>query len=134
MSASVASCPGLSDDEADRYLTGFVVGDADHRSVGHRRVGEQERLELGRWDLEALVLDELLEPVDDEEVSLVVDVADVAGVEPSVVVDGVRGRGRVVQVARHHLRTAHPDLAVQIDADRLAVLRVDDAASRCSAR
>ena len=106
-------------DEGGRDLAGLVVGEADHRGVGDLRVGEQQRLELGRRHLEALVLDELLEPVDDEQVPVGVDVADVAGVQPAVGVDRV-GRGlRVVEVALHHLRTPDPDLAVGVDAERL---------------
>ena len=41
------------------------------------RRGEQERFELGRWNLEALVLDELLEAVDDRDEALRADGADV---------------------------------------------------------
>jgi hypothetical protein len=52
-------------DEGLRQLAGLVVGHADHGDVGDLRMGEQQRLELGGRHLEALVLDELLEPVDD---------------------------------------------------------------------
>jgi hypothetical protein len=37
-----------------------LVGAADDRNVGDRRMGEQDVLELGRGDLEARVLDDLL--------------------------------------------------------------------------
>jgi len=62
------------------------------------RVRDEERLELGRRHLEPLVLDDLLEPVDDEDLVVVVDIADVAGVQPAVLVDGVLCRLKVVQV------------------------------------
>ncbi len=52
-------------DERLRDLAGLLVGDRDHGRVGDRRVREQQRLQLGGRDLVALVLDQLLEPVDD---------------------------------------------------------------------
>ena len=74
----------LEHHEGLRHLARLLVGRADHRRVRDRRMGEQQRLQLGGRDLEALVLDELLQAVDDEEVAVVVDVADVAGVsQPS---------------------------------------------------
>jgi hypothetical protein len=39
--------------------------------------------------LEALVLDQLLDPVDDEDVTVIIDVPDITGVEPSLGVYGV---------------------------------------------
>src|SRR2546423_12032141 len=66
-------------------------------------------LDLRRSDAEALVLDELLLAIDDEDVALVVAAADVAGVEPAVA-DDVGGVLRLVPVAPHHLRAAHADL------------------------
>ncbi len=89
-------------------------------------MGQQERLELCRRDLKTLVLDELLEPVDDVEVAVVVDVADVAGVEPALVVDAVGGRVRVVEVSLHHLWSTDPHLAVGIEVEIGASLRIDD--------
>ena len=67
-------------------------------SVLDLRVRDEEGLKLRRRYLEPLVLDDLLEPVDDEDLVVVVNVADVPGVQPAVLVDGVlRGLG-VVQV------------------------------------
>jgi hypothetical protein len=47
-------------------------------------VRDEHRLELGRRHLVALVLDQLLEPVDDVEEPVLVDPADVAGAKPAV--------------------------------------------------
>ena len=47
------------------HLAGLLVGDRDHGRVGDRRVREQQRLQFGGGDLVALVLDQLLDPVDD---------------------------------------------------------------------
>ena len=54
--------------------------------------------------LESLVLDELLDAIHDEEEALLVAEADVAGVKPSVRVDGGSRRLRVPIVAQHHLK------------------------------
>jgi hypothetical protein len=70
----------------------------DDGGVLDLRVRDEERLQLRRRHLEALVLDDLLEPVDDEDLVVVVHVADVAGVQPAVLVDGVLRRLGVVQV------------------------------------
>jgi hypothetical protein len=89
-------------------------------------MAEQDRLQFGRRDLESLVLDEFLEPVDHVQVAIGVDVAEVTGAQPAVGIDH-RGRGlRVVEVALHHLRPAHPDLALFADPGVRPADRVDD--------
>ena len=126
MSAAVVLLSRLERDVRGGDLAGLVVGHPDHGGIGDLGMGEQQRLELGGWDLEALVLDELLEPVDDVEVAVGVDVADVAGVQPTVIVDrGLRG-GVVVQVALHHLWASNPHLAVLVDTERRPGDRIDD--------
>ena len=54
------------DHEGLRDLARVLVRHADDGAVGHVGMVDQDRLELSRRDLEALVLDELLQPVDDE--------------------------------------------------------------------
>ena len=93
ISSAVGLLARLEHHVAGGDLAGLLVGQADDGGVRDGGVGEQQRLQLGRRHLEALVLDELLEPVDDEQVAVVVDVADVAGVQPAVVVDGGGGGG-----------------------------------------
>lgn len=70
----------------------------DYGSVGDVRVGDEQRLELRRRNLEALVLDDLLQPVHDEDFVVVVDQADVAGVQPAFLVDCVLRGFRIVQI------------------------------------
>src|SRR5207249_7242829 len=98
----------------------------DDAGVGDRGVLAEHRLDLSRSDTEALVLDELLLAIDDEDVALLVAAADVAGVEPAVA-DDVGRVLRLVPVAPHHLRAANADLADLSIGKRLrAGLEVDD--------
>jgi hypothetical protein len=128
-SSAVTSDPGRPHHERLGQLARLDVGDADDGDVGHARVGHEERLELGRRDLEALELDELLHPVDDREVAVLVEATDVAGVEPAVLVDRVgRGLG-VAQVALHDLGPTDEQLALPALGD-VGALGIDDAALR----
>src|SRR3954447_12820136 len=91
---------------------------------------EQQRLELGRRDLEALDLDELLEAVDEVEPPVLVRVADVAGVQPAVRVEGVGRRLLVAEVAAHPVRPAAPPPPALPGPEALARRAVADAARR----
>src|SRR5438045_8871584 len=51
--------------------------------------------------------------------------ADVAGMQPAVLVEDVRSGGRVIQVALHHLRAANQDLAVGLGAELFSSRDVD---------
>ena len=53
--------------ERFRDFPGPLVRHADHRAVGNLRVRDQDRLQFGRSDLQALALDQLLDPVGDGE-------------------------------------------------------------------
>lgn len=76
----------LKVDVAHGYLglLDSVPGAAD-AGLCHKWMGVQDVLELGRRDLVALVLDEVLFSVGEPDVALSVDAADVAGAEPAVV-------------------------------------------------
>jgi hypothetical protein len=52
--------------------------------------------------------------VDDEEKALVVHARDVAGMQPAIGVDDLRGLLRPLPVAGHHLRTLHAQLADRV--------------------
>ena len=77
-------------DERLRHLAGLLVRAGDDGGVGDRRVGEQDRFQLGRGDLVRLVLDQLLEPVDDVKSAVLVGEPEVAGVQPALGVDRLR--------------------------------------------
>jgi hypothetical protein len=55
-------------------------------------VREQQRLQLGGRDLQRVDLDELLDPVDDEDIAVLVDAPEVARVQPAVGVEDLGGR------------------------------------------
>ena len=62
----------------------LLVGNADHRHVGDRRMAEQRVLDFGRIDVLAAGDDHVLHAVVDVEVAVRVEIAGVAGVEPAV--------------------------------------------------
>ena len=64
-------------DGAD-FLAPLVTRNPDHHAVADRRVVEQDRLDLGRIDVHAAGHDHVGLAVAEEEVALLVDVADVA--------------------------------------------------------
>src|SRR5690606_32632517 len=72
---------------------------------------------LRRHVLAASRHDQILLPVRDAQVAVLVQLADVARVEPAVLVDRLAGRLRLVVVPLHHLRPPHQDLAVRRDHD-----------------
>src|SRR5204863_8487105 len=81
----------------------------------------ENTLDVGRGHvLAGGVDDQLLLAVDDGQVPVLVEGADVAGVQPAVGVDRIRGSLGLVAVARHHDLAAHQHLAVvgqaQLDA------------------
>src|SRR5918993_5605740 len=94
-----------------RRHEGPFVADGAGLSDGHDRL--EGGFEVGR----AHVLapggdDQLLLPIDDAEVAVVVELADVAGVERSVGIESVGGLARVVEVADEHVASAAQHLAV----------------------
>src|SRR5437762_5251234 len=116
--------------EGLRDLARLRIRLADDARVGDGGMLAEHRLDLRRPDPEALVLDELLLAVDDEDVPVLVLLADVAGEEPAVPQHG-RGVLGLVPVAAHDLRPADGDLAYRAGADvAQAALELDDAVLR----
>uniref|UniRef100_A0A182JAX1 Uncharacterized protein n=1 Tax=Anopheles atroparvus TaxID=41427 RepID=A0A182JAX1_ANOAO len=107
--------------EGKRELSGPLVRNTDDGRVANAWVLKQNCLELGRWHLEALVLDQLLDTVDDEELAVVVVVRNIAGVQPAVIVDGTLPS----HVALHDERTLEAQLAALVGPECPASLRVD---------
>src|SRR4051812_47791959 len=74
----------LERDRRADLLAELGVGESDDRDLGHRRVLVHHLLDLPRVHVVPTSDDEVLLPPDDEEVPLLVDPADVTGVEPAV--------------------------------------------------
>jgi hypothetical protein len=86
---------------------------ADHAGLAHERDHLERRLEVGRADvLPAGGDDQLLLAVDDGEVAVFVDHADVAGVEPAVLVESLRRLLGLLVVALEDVAAPADDLAV----------------------
>ncbi len=119
--------PRMQLDPGDDLLAVLAVRHADHLHIGHRRVGEQELLDLARIHVLAAADDHVLVAPDDLHVALVVHGRQVAGVHPARAVDGLAGRFRVVPVAEHHAVAAGAQLADLPARHDMAVL-VDDLA------
>src|SRR5712691_3821118 len=120
----------LEHDERLWHLTRLLIGAGNHGRVGDRGMRQQDRLQFRGRHLVTLVLDQLLEPIDDIEVAIVVRMADVSGMQPAIAVEDLLGRGAIVQVALHDLRSANPDLTVGARAERGSGCDVDDLALR----
>ncbi len=81
-SSSSASCsPFFSMDDRDRHFAEPLVGRAEHRRFGDRGAGVAFRLDLGRRDILAAADDDVLLAVDDEQIAVLVEIADVAGAD-----------------------------------------------------
>ena len=87
----------------------------------------QSALDLDGVDVLPAGDDHVLEPVLDEDETLVVDATDVTGAEPTIGGDRLRGRLRLVVVALHQLRCAEPQFAGLPFRDIRQGVRVDDA-------
>jgi hypothetical protein len=83
---------------------------------------EQEALDLRGIRVEPADDEHVLLAADDAQAAGLGELAEVAGVEPTVGVDRVRGGLRVVEVPLHDAVTAHQHLAVvgQADLDAIA--------------
>ena len=125
ISSGVRSLPGLQHDDRLHLLAVRLVRHADDRDLGDGLVGHQHFFQLARVDIESAADDHVLQPVDDVEVALLVQAADVARVEPPVADRFSRRFGPLV-VALHDVVAADDDLAALADGQAI-VLLVDDA-------
>ena len=71
-----------------------AVRDAADRGLGDRGMQQDRLLDHARVDVEAAVQDQVLDPVDQVDVAVLVDVADVAGVQAAAAqrLGGLLGR------------------------------------------
>jgi hypothetical protein len=117
-----------------RHVVGATVANADRLS--DERVGRRELLlAVGRRHvLAGGVDDELLLAIDDPDVAGVVNLGDVAAVQPPVIVKHLRGAHRVGTIAVHDDRAVDEQLAVVGQAQLNAGNRPPDAAHLRRAR
>src|SRR5689334_3993165 len=80
-------------DEGRDVLAARRVRDADDVRGGDRRVRDEDRLDLRRSDVDAGRLDDVLDPAEEVQRAVLVEPAEVAGVEEAV---GVEAVGRLV--------------------------------------
>lgn len=85
--------------------------EADDRSLGHRRMLVEHFLDLAGIHVVTAADDQVFGPVDDVEIAVLVDAADVPGGQPTIGCDGGPGRLREVPVALHHVVALDLDLA-----------------------
>ena len=90
------------------------------------RAREQHLLDLARVDVVAGADDEVLLSVDEEEIAIVVDVADVARRKPSVAIDDRVGSFLVRAISAHDAWTPDLNLAAFTDGQRRACRDIDD--------
>src|SRR5205085_4525222 len=98
------------DHERLQRLPEPFVGRADDGGLRDVGMCEEECLHLGREDAEPGYVDDLLQPAGDPDMTLVVDVADVARPEPAVD-ERLGGLLRPPEVTRRDPGAAHPQLA-----------------------
>src|SRR3569623_667194 len=110
--------PIRRDDERDHLFTMLIVGQPDHRGLANAGVSEQHVLDLSWIDVVPGADDQLLLAIHEEQVAVLIQVADVPAEQPSVAVEhGARGL-LVAPIPPHHARAADGDLAPRAVLDR----------------
>src|SRR5947209_20401683 len=101
--------PGGGGDEGDHLLAVAGIRAADH--CRHLDCGmlEQGVLDIAGVDVEATTDDQVLLAVDDEQVAVLVEIAEIAGVQPAVTQRLAAGLGRT-PVSLHYGGGAADDL------------------------
>ena len=74
-------------DEREGQLSAVVIRDGDNADIRNIQVVEQMALELRRRNLKRAHFDELLDPVDEEDLSTLVELGFVACPEPALIRD-----------------------------------------------
>ena len=101
----------FDDDCCDHFLTVKIVRRTHNRNILHRRVPQQSFFHLARTDIETASNNKILFPSGDEHVSIVVDVANIAGVKP-LLGKGLSLARIVVQISRRTVRSAHKNFTI----------------------
>ena len=75
-----------------------LVWSGYRRGVLHGRVGEEHGLQFDGRNLEAIDLDQVLETIDDDDLAVEFDVAEVTGPKPAVRIDHPSGALGLVDI------------------------------------
>src|ERR1700686_3194568 len=86
------------------------MGDGEYGGFDHIRVAQQRLFHLAGRDLLPAAVDDLFDAADDEKISLLVQVAEVAGSKPAVP-KSFPGRGGIIVVSPRDGGTAQRNLA-----------------------
>ena len=98
-------------DNGHRDLAEAFIRRSEHCRFGDRRTGITFGLDLGRGDILAAADDDLLLAVDDEQIAILVEVADVARADPTVRADRRLGRFGIAEIALDVSRSSDADFA-----------------------
>src|SRR5262249_31712133 len=104
------SGPGLAGQDGDDGLAPLLVRGADDRDIEDAGIVDQHAFDLGGGDGLPTGEDHILQSVHNVQIAVLVELADVAAVEPARVVEGGRSGFGVVPVTRRDVRPAHADL------------------------
>src|SRR6185503_11506140 len=121
----IAALARLQLDPRAHHFAVAAVRHAEHLHVLDLRVAIQELLDLARRDVFAAADDQVLHAADDIAVAGCIERRQIAGVHPTLRVDGLPGLVFVVPVAVHHAVAARQQLA-PLTERRDAAFRVDD--------
>jgi len=99
--------------------------DTDNGGVRNVFGFEKQIFEFRRCDLEPIHLDQFLFTINDIKDAVGLDIAYIAGAQPSVRREGLGGGGRVAPITSEDIGPAHPKLAAFTKAD-FAAISLDD--------
>ena len=97
------------------------IRDGERRGIRDRRMSTQDLIDLGWSDLLAAAVDHLAQPSGDEQIALVVEVAEVPGAVPPAGEERRRGRLWIVQIAREDAGSPDRDLAHHSRGERVPI-------------
>ena len=97
---------GFRLDAGEQPLAEFVVGNAEHRAVAHAVHADQRVLDLGRIDVDAARDHHVALAVAQEQIAVLVEVADVADADEAVAAGLGARLGLAVIVEIRHRRSA----------------------------
>ena len=106
--------------------TKLLVRDTVNVDIGDLRMTPEQVFDLLWCDVLAAANDQVFDPSRDPNITFSIHSCLIAGVQPSILIDGIAGRSWVVVVADRHRRAARQDLAGGAGRRFLALVVDDD--------